>query len=252
MNLLSSQAKRDAFSFFLTFLIYLPFLIWWTSYASALITTENKTKSELTLDLNIFHKEEECIVPQTLDEPIEEKEEEPIEEIEEEPISEEPVVEEIAPEPEVVPEPEVLLSEKPKPLVVEKPKVIKPAVKKRQVKKVSKKKKKSATLSRNRTSSASSRFGSSAGKSRFIARLKAKINANKTYPRIAQKRGMQGSVKVRFRITSAGKVSGLTASGPRIFISSAKKAVKKAFPLSTRGVSLPMNVTLTLRYQLKK
>jgi outer membrane biosynthesis protein TonB len=63
---------------------------------------------------------------------------------------------------------------------------------------------------------------------------------------------MKGSVKVRFRITSAGKLSGLTASGPRIFINSAKKAVKKAFPLSARGVSLPMNVALTLNYRLKK
>ncbi|RLA68643.1 MAG: hypothetical protein DRG30_11010 [Epsilonproteobacteria bacterium] len=85
-----------------------------------------------------------------------------------------------------------------------------------------------------------------------MARLKAKINSNKSYPRIARKRGMQGHVKIRFRITSAGKLSGLSATGPRIFLNSAKRAVKKAFPLSTRGVSLPMSVTLTLNYQLKK
>ena len=250
MNLLSSQTKRDALSFFLTFLIYLPFLIWWTSHASAFITTENKTNREFSLDLDIFHKEE-CVVPQTLSEPIEEKEEVPIEETKEEPtpeepIIEEPVVEDIVP----VPEPEVVLSEKPKPIMVEKPKIKKPISKKT----IKKKKKKIAKSSRSKTSSQNrtKQTRSSAGKSRFVARLKAKINANKTYPRIAQKRRMQGKVKVRFRITSAGKLSGLTASGPRIFINSAKKAVKRAFPLATRGAPLPMNVTLTLQYRLKK
>ncbi len=226
---------------------------------SAFVKTKNEINSTLSLDLNSFHKEE-CITPPVPDEPIEEEKEEPVEEIQEEPVEEKPVEEEPIPEEpvpeepiieEIVPEPVEVLSEKPKPLVVDKPKVVKPAVKKKQVKKAKPKKKKSATRSRSRASS-SSRSGSSAGKSRFIARLKAKINANKTYPRIAQKRGMQGSVKVRFRITSAGKVSSLTASGPRIFTKSAKRAVRKAFPISTRGASLPMNVTFTLNYHLKK
>jgi len=259
MNLLSSQTKRDALSFFLTFLIYLPLLAWWSSHASAFITAKDKTSSELSLDLNVFHKEEP-VVPQTPDELIKEKEDEPVEEIKEEPIleepiPEEPIVEEIVPEPEVMPEPEVVLSEKPKPLIVKKPKVKKPLLKKPRKKSIKKKKKRVAKSSRSRVASqkrAKQARSSSAGKSRFIARLKAKINANKSYPRIARKRGMQGSVKVRFRITSAGKLSGLTASGARIFINSAKKAVKKAFPLSVRGVSLPMNVALTLNYRLKK
>ena len=247
--LLSSQTKRDVLSFFLTFLIYLPLLIWWSSQMFAFVKTKNETNSPLSLDLNSFHKEE-CIAPSVPDEPIEEEKEESVEEpAEEEPVPEEPVPEEPIIE-EIVPEPVEVLSEKPKPLEVDKPKVVKPAAKKKKVKKITPKKKKTAT--RSRTSSTSGRSGSSAGKSQFIARLKAKINAGKTYPRIAQKRGMQGSVKVRFRITSAGKVSSLTASGPRIFIKSAKRAVRKAFPISTRGASLPMNVTFTLKYHLKK
>ena len=249
MNLLSSQTKRDALSFFLTFLIYLPLLAWWSSHASAFITAKDKTSSEFSLDLNVFHKEE-LVVSQTPDELIEEKEDEPVEEI-----KEEPIVEDTIPEPEVMPEPEVVLSEKPKPLIVKKPKVKKPLLKKPRKKSIKKKKKRVAKSSRSRVASqkrTKQARSSSAGKSHFIARLKAKINASKSYPRIARKRGMQGSVKVRFRITSAGKLSGLTASGARIFINSAKKAVKKAFPLSVRGVSLPMNVALTLNYRLKK
>ena len=259
MNLLSSQSKRDALSFFLTFLIYLPFLIWWSSHASAFITTEEKTGSDLSLDLNIFHKEEP-VAPQISDELIEEKEDEPVEEINEEPavkelIPEKSIIEETISEPKAVPDPEVVLSKKPKPLVMKKPKVKKALSKKPRKKTIIKKKKRVAKSSRSRAVSRkrTRHTGSgSAGRSHFVARLKAKINANKSYPRIARKRGMQGNVKVRFRITPTGKVSGLTASGPRIFMNSAKKAVKKAFPLSTRGVSLPMNVALTLNYRLKK
>ncbi len=253
-DLLSNQTTRDILSFFLTFLIYLPLLIWWTAQASEILTkAEEPSSQEISLELDHFQKEE-CIAEEvTTDIPvekIEEPKEEIIEEIIEEEVAEEPIEEEIVPEPPVEPEPVEVVSEQPKPLVVEKPKLVERVIKKRKVKKVVKKKKK--TTSRNRPSSSSKRSGSSSAKNRFMARLKAKINANKSYPRIAQKRGMKGNVKVRFRITAAGKVSNLTASGPRVFVNSAKNAVKKSFPLSTRGVSLPMNVTFTLNYHLKK
>jgi len=273
MSLLTNQAKRDTLSFFITFLIYMPFFVWWIHHASALVVADNQTDQTLSLDLSTFQKEtiETLPIPDTPPKETEEIENDVSEEqiheetppektvsevlpvkktpTEEKPLpQEEPEADETPTEPlveEIPVKPEVLLTKKPKPTVVKKAKR-KKVVKKRHIRHAVSKKRKVSSRRRN----ASSR-SSSVGKSHFIARLKAKINAHKSYPRIAQKRGMQGNVNVRFRITSSGKLTNLTASGPKIFIRSAKQAVKSAFPLSTRGTSLPLNVTLTLSYRLK-
>ena len=169
---------------------------------------------------------------------------------------EEPIVEEII-EPE--PEPEIEEPE-PEPVVIEKP-VVKPIpelkpvikkVKKKKSKKVVKKKKKSKVKKRSSRRATSSRVDPNK-KSQFLARIRAKINRAKSYPRIAQKRGMQGTVKVRFTILKNGRVGRISVSGPKVFHSSAKRAVKKAFPINTKNapLSLPASVNLSLRYQLK-
>jgi protein TonB len=86
-----------------------------------------------------------------------------------------------------------------------------------------------------------------------LASLRAKINRKKSYPRIAQKRGMQGTVKIRFTILRNGHVGNITVSGPKVFHNSAKGAVKKAFPISVKNapLRLPTTVNLSLRYKLR-
>ena len=79
------------------------------------------------------------------------------------------------------------------------------------------------------------------------------INKNKTYPRIAQRRGMQGVVKARFTILSNGKVGTIFLRGKKVFYHSARKAIQRAFPIRVKNtqLSLPMTVNLTLHYQMR-
>jgi len=64
---------------------------------------------------------------------------------------------------------------------------------------------------------------------------------------------MQGKVKVRFTILANGNVGHISVKGPKVFHNSARYAVKKAFPISTKNapISLPTSVNLTLHYQLR-
>ena len=87
----------------------------------------------------------------------------------------------------------------------------------------------------------------------FLAALRRRIEAHKFYPPVAKRRGMQGSVRVRFRVLQNGNVSAVRVSGSRLFFRSAKEAVRAAFPVSTKhaGVRFPLDVTLTLHYRLR-
>ena len=190
--------------------------------------------------------------------------EEPEEIEKEEPVVEEEVIEE--PEPE--PEPEPVIEEKPIP-VPEKiipepiePKIIpKPVIKKVEKKPVVKKKKKVKKKVRKKAppkmtkgiKRAGSAHNNAAKKNQFLTQVRRKINQHKSYPKIAKRRGMQGSVKVRFTILANGNVGHISVHGPKVFHNSARNAVKRAFPISTRNVplSLPASVNLLLRYQLK-
>ena len=246
MDAASSQRKRDALSFVLTLSLYLLAILLWKYYLSTVIVLPPAEKStEISLDLNEFVKEPTLPeIPDVKEEIIEEKQNE---ELSEEPEKlQDPVEESVAalPEPIPIPTPEPVV-EKKEPLPPSKPikhRKRKSVKKKQQARKKSKIDRKKG---RNKTKS------SSGGSSYFLARLKAKIDANKVYPRIARKRGMQGKVKVHFKVTVSGKLANLSVSGPRVFVNSAKSAVRKSFPVSTSGASLPVNVSLVLNYRLK-
>jgi len=208
----------------------------------------------------VSQKEKDKIINLSLSQFVPEVLEQPEEE--ELPKPEEPVVEE-EPEPEIVkpePIPEPVVEEKPvpEPVVVKKvekkpepKKIVKKKKKKKLVKKKVKKKKKKASRASSRRAT-SSRVDPNK-KSQFLSNLRAKINRKKSYPRIAQKRGMQGTVKVRFTILKNGQVGHISVSGPKVFHNSAKGAVKKAFPISVKNapLRLPTTVNLKLRYQLR-
>jgi len=208
-----------------------------------------------------FQSETVASVEQVEQEEIEEIEE-PI--VEEEPIpEEEPVVEEkpvVEPEiiKEPVPEEKPEVKEKPTPEPVVEKVVPKPIVKevKKKPKSIAKKKisKKTAKQKQRKQKASSQRsITSAAEKNQFLANLRAKINKHKSYPRIAQKRGMQGTVKVEFTILSNGNVGNISVSGPKVFHSSARNAVESAFPVNVKSapISLPKSINVTLRYQIR-
>ena len=146
------------------------------------------------------------------------------------------------------------VQEKPKP--VETP-VVKPEPKpvvKKTPKKHQKVKKYTRQKHRKRqVSGGGSPHRSAARKNAFLAQIRAKINKAKSYPRMAKRRGMQGTVKAQFTILKNGNVGNIVLSGSSLFYSSARKSIKSAFPVdaSKAPISLPCTVTLTLRYRLR-
>lgn len=178
------------------------------------------------------------------------------EEMEEEPVVEEEIIEEPEPEPivEEKPIPEKIIPELIEPKIVPKPIVEKKPVVKKKKKKIKKKVRKKAPP---KTSKGLKRTGASrnstAKKNQFLSKVRQKINQHKSYPKIAKRRGMQGKVKVRFTILANGNVGHISVKGPKVFHNSARRAVKGAFPISTRNIpiSLPTSVNLTLHYQLR-
>ncbi len=90
-------------------------------------------------------------------------------------------------------------------------------------------------------------------KEQFFSELKKKIDSNKYYPKAARRRGMEGSVEVRFMITPEGKLDKLQIlSGEKIFFESAKSAIAKSFPQKIPEAlrSEMGEVTLALEYKL--
>ena len=178
-------------------------------------------------------------------------------------------------EPEVVPPPKKIIEEVIEiPIVekvVKKPKIqkLKPIIKKRVIKpkkkivkkRVVKKKKtikkhvvkKTSTKKRTDKKVVSKKKTSTAQKRKVINEIRAKIDRNKIYPRIAKKRGMQGSVKVKFTILPNGHVSNINITGKKVFYRSVRKAIEKVFPINPKNVSfsLPSTLTLTLHYRLR-
>ncbi|WP_373028898.1 energy transducer TonB [Sulfurovum sp.] len=194
-----------------------------------------------------------CVNPEVVA-PIEQMEQ--VEEIEQPIVEEETLVEkEPVVEPEIIKEePEVKEEVIPEPIVqkiIPKP-VVKEVKKKPKVKKKVKKKIAKKTQPRLKASSRKSQR-STAEKNKFLDNIRTKINKHKSYPRIAKKRGMQGTVNVKFTILGNGKVGNISVSGPKVFHNSARNAVKSAFPINVNNapISLPKSINITLRYQIR-
>jgi len=238
------KKHRYKVSFSITTLIYVSlFLTYMVMMGQQFVVAQKEKDKVINLSLSQF-------VPEVIEQPVEEEIEPPVEEVvEPEP---EPEIVEPIPEPivekkfvEVVP---VVKKVEKKPKKIKK-KVLKKKPKKKTKKKVKKRKKASRASSRRATSS---RVDPNK-KSQFLASIRAKINRKKSYPRIAQKRGMQGTVKIRFTILKSGRVGNISVKGPKVFHNSAKSAVKKAFPINVKNapLRLPTTVNLSLRYKLR-
>ena len=165
---------------------------------------------------------------------------EPIVEEKPEPVQEETVEEKPLPEP-----------EKLKPLPVEPIEPVKEEPKKEDKKPQKKKVKK--TVAPCAKQSIKKQHFSAKERDIFLAKVRSRIDKNKIYPKIAMRRGMQGSVQVSFTILPNGNVANISVNGPRVFHESTKKAVQKAFPISVKNIpiSLPKTVSFTMHYRLK-
>ncbi len=91
-------------------------------------------------------------------------------------------------------------------------------------------------------------------KNLYFATLKNKIERRKSYPAMAKRRGIEGSVRVQFTLTPNGALKTITIlSGPKIFHSSIKSAIGSALPYSPpQGVTIGNQpITLTIEYSLE-
>lgn len=244
--------NRHFISYFSTTLLYAT-IIGLTLYMQqhSKISTQRSEEKVMQVMLSEFVPE---VLPQeetpvVKEEEPEIKEEEPVEpEVIEEPMPQETekVVEEPTPEPIVKSLPPL-----PKP-VIEKPKK-KPEVKKIVKKKPKKIVKKKKPVKKPSRASSKKTQANPNEVNKFYKKVRVKINQNKSYPKIAKRRRMQGSVKVTFTVLRSGNVSNIHLNGPKVFHSSARHAVKSAFPISVKNipVSLPATVNIILRYQIR-
>ncbi len=89
----------------------------------------------------------------------------------------------------------------------------------------------------------------------FLSQVRSKIIANKRYPRVALRRHIQGSVKVKFDITANGDVTNICyINGKSILQKGARKAIEKSFPIdipSSLRSELPINdIYLTIHFNI--
>jgi protein TonB len=246
------KRHRYKTSFLLTALLYILPVTCYLYLSKKTIVSDQKPKAH-TIELALSQ-----FVPQPAPSaaPVPIHEEQPLKE-EPEP-KEEPVRKK--PESKVPPKrvPEKIL---PKEAILKPPSLpkAKPVVKKKHITKQRKKKpghkkhvKKRVHPKRRISGGGTPRY-SAAQKNAFLAAIRRKINRAKSYPRIAQRRGLQGVVNVQFTIFPNGRVGNITFSGPRIFYASARKAVENAFPVNPKKATLrlPASVTLSLHYKLR-
>lgn len=248
------KKHRYKVSFFITALLYtLPILFYLYLFRQAIVSVDKPNEESIELSLSQFVPE---APPAELPEPVQKEQ---LVEDEPEPEPEKKVEEEEKPEPEKEKEP---LKEDTAPLLKETPvvepiKKVAPKSTKKKVKKLVRKqkkhKKKKRVARKRQVSGGGTPHYSAAQKNAFLAKIRAKINRAKSYPRIAQRRGMQGTVKVRFTILANGHVSNIRLSGPTVFHASARKAVQSAFPVNVKKatIKLPATVNLHLRYTLR-
>ncbi|MBE0514868.1 energy transducer TonB, partial [Sulfurimonas sp.] len=88
----------------------------------------------------------------------------------------------------------------------------------------------------------------------FIANLIKRINSNKSYPRSARRRAVEGVVTVEFLILEDGNVKNINiVSGNTIFKKSAVSAIENSFPIDIEEslFHFPKKFKISISYILK-
>ena len=93
-------------------------------------------------------------------------------------------------------------------------------------------------------------------KKAFLRNVRSKIITNKKYPKIAKRRHIEGSVKVRFDITAHGHVTNIRfINGKRIFQKSIRKTLERTFPMGIPAevrADLPLSdVSVVLHFNIR-
>ncbi len=87
----------------------------------------------------------------------------------------------------------------------------------------------------------------------FFRELKEEINSNKSYPRIAQRRNLEGDVKICFTIFENGSIKINELTGSKMFTRSSEQALLDTFPIDIPKeleLSFPLKLNIELKYQL--
>ena len=88
----------------------------------------------------------------------------------------------------------------------------------------------------------------------FFKKIKTTINKNKSYPRKAVRRGIEGDIKISFTLLENGNVKDIKIiSGKNIFKKSAIKSIQKSFPIKidNKLFKFPKIFTIKINYMLK-
>lgn len=99
------------------------------------------------------------------------------------------------------------------------------------------------------------RIDKSIEKRAFLNQVRSQIIANKKYSRIALRRHIEGSVKVKFDIMANGSVNNIRfVKGKTILQKSVRKSIIKSFPIPIPNVlkdQLPMyNISVTVHFKI--
>jgi len=87
---------------------------------------------------------------------------------------------------------------------------------------------------------------------KYYKKIKILINKNKIYPRRAQKRSIESTIRVRFTISNNGKLINIKIlSGKSIFYNSVKKAIKASFPIKIKDGVFKNNIIFDLHMVYK-
>ncbi len=83
---------------------------------------------------------------------------------------------------------------------------------------------------------------------KYYTQIKETINKNKSYPKMAIKRGIEGIVKIEFTISQYGELLSFNIiEGKRVFKKSITTAVKNSFPLTPPKDVLTSKTSLSLQ-----
>jgi len=89
---------------------------------------------------------------------------------------------------------------------------------------------------------------------RYLAEVKARINARKRYPRAARRRSITGDVRIAFQLLLDGGVQHISVeSGPEILQHAAEQSVRKALPMPAppSTIHFPLHCEFVMRYALR-
>jgi protein TonB len=86
----------------------------------------------------------------------------------------------------------------------------------------------------------------------YYTQIKKTIDKNKSYPKVAVRRGIQGDVQIQFTISKTGELlSFKILDGKKVFFKSIQEAVKNSFPLTPPKDIFTSNLDLKLTLQYK-